>query len=189
MLEQIEVQEREGNVVTQAVWPMGISVARKSYALDGIQYFVDLIRRAGGRANRLHSDEACEFWAYPVKRRLKTQAAWQSYTAGDDPRANGLAEAATGVYKNKIQTNLLASGFEHWCWPYVVNYVRSHYIRRRSIALGRDIMKPDMTDQFMTGQELIVKGRKWKNSRHRFIQTQKRCDGWGGRKDCRRLVA
>ena len=72
--------------------------------------FIDLIRRAGGTIRRTHSDEAREFLAYETRRWLRTQGIWQSYTAGDDPQSNGLAEAVIGIYKNKVTTNLLASG-------------------------------------------------------------------------------
>ena len=35
VLEQIEIQELNGCVSTQAVWPMAIALANKSDALDG----------------------------------------------------------------------------------------------------------------------------------------------------------
>ena len=164
ILEQIKIEETRGLAKTTAVWPMAVAMSNKNQAMDGLSQFVDRIRRSGRKVFRVHSDQAREYMALPVRRWLRTQHIWQTYTAGDDPQANGLAEAALGVFKTKVQTNLAASKLEHKHWPYALRYVDHQYLRRHS-----DILKPDVCDKFLLGQKLIVKNRKWKKQQSSFL--------------------
>ena len=98
-----------------------------AHTLDAIQEMVSRIRRSGRTIKRLHCDQAREYLSYPIKRWLRSQGIWLTYTAGDDPSANFLAEAAVGICKNKTITVLSGSKLDHTQWPYAVKHVDFQY--------------------------------------------------------------
>ncbi len=116
LLEEIKVIDQGASVKVVSVWPMAIPIHSRGNAdtLDAIQEMVSRIRRTGRTVKRLHSDQAREFLSYPIKRWLRTQGIWQTYTAGDDPSARMSAttslsgtflSAHPGVSRPKRSTN------------------------------------------------------------------------------------
>ena len=92
----------------------------------------------------------------PMKRYLREQLVWQTHTAGDDPRNNGLAEVCIGVGKCRSRAILAASGVPHKYWPYVVRHLDWLYT-----TIHTNIVTPSVCDQFVFGQKLLCKMRKW----------------------------
>ena len=63
--------------------------------------------------NRVHGDRDKVFTAAKFQQWLRTQAIHHTYTAGDDPKANGLAECAVGLIKWHARAVLEGAGDPH----------------------------------------------------------------------------
>ena len=102
--------------------------------LEALQQICGEIHRLGLPVHRLHSDregtsEALKKWCYK-------HLIVPSYTQGQDPQANGLAERLVHWFKCKMRTNLSASDLPVKFWPLAAQHAsQTHTLR----VCGREL--------------------------------------------------
>ena len=82
ILESIQAEDVEEQKKVTAVWPMIVAISKRSMAIDAVKEFISRVDRAVYQVKRFHSDQAKEFMAMPMKRYLREQRVWQTFTAG-----------------------------------------------------------------------------------------------------------
>ena len=87
-----------------------------SQILPALQEVITECHRLGFPVRTAHTDRAREAVSKTTTDWLQSQLIQPSFTQGDDPKANGLAERLVGWVKTKARLHLSASGlgFEHW---------------------------------------------------------------------------
>ncbi|CAE7227139.1 GIP [Symbiodinium sp. CCMP2592] len=96
--------------------------------LEALQQICGEVHRLGLPVHRLHSDregtsEAIKKWCYQ-------NLIVPSYTQGQDPQSNGLAERLVGWFKAKMRTSLASSDLPIKFWPLAAMHAAQTYTHR-----------------------------------------------------------
>ena len=89
---------------------------------------------ARGKVIRLHSDRGGEFIGTIVRQWVASCHIWQTFTEGDDPRANGAAEQGVNLSKNMARAALLQAKLSTQWWGMAILEASAAQRRR---ALGQ----------------------------------------------------
>ncbi|CAE7531161.1 RE1 [Symbiodinium sp. CCMP2592] len=86
-----------------------------AHILPALQEVVTECHRLGYPVKSAHTDRATEAVSKATTDWLQSQLIQPSFTQGDDPKSNGLAERLVGWVKARARLHLLASlSYEHW---------------------------------------------------------------------------
>ena len=130
-------------------------VSRKTASvLPALQRMVLDVKMLGFPVTRIHGDRAGELRAKQVRRWILGRGILQSYTEGDAPASNGVAEAGVKFIKRRARILLDNAGVDKAHWP---DAVRTAAQEQRSAKLGTPSL---LAAPF--GAKCYVKTKKYK---------------------------
>ena len=110
------------------------------------------LRADGYHVGHIHSDQGHEFQGH-FKTWCRERGIYLTRTPGDDPRANGRAEASVKAIKTQVRRVLLQAEAAATWWPWATRFVNE---LNRAARLGR---KPDWPPFLST---VMIRKRKWR---------------------------
>ncbi|OLP97725.1 Copia protein [Symbiodinium microadriaticum] len=118
--------------------------------LAGLQEIVTECGRLGFPVKVVHTDRAKELMSKAVMDWLQSKLRQPSFTQGDDPKSNGLAERLVGWAKARARLHLASSGLGVEQWPSAMEFACAEH-RHRLLQL------PGRIPRF--GQKVIFKSK------------------------------
>ncbi|OLP79397.1 Gag-Pol polyprotein [Symbiodinium microadriaticum] len=103
--------------------------------LAGLQEVVTECHRLGYPVKVVHTDRAKELMSKATMDWLQSNLIQPSFTQGDDPKSNGLAERLVGWVKARARLHLASSGLGVEQWPSAMAFACAEH-RRRLLQLG-----------------------------------------------------
>ena len=132
-----------------------IALSRKTASvLPALQRMVLDVKTLGFPVTRIHGDRAGELRAKQVRKWILGRGILQSYTEGDAPASNGVAEAGVKFIKRRARILLDNAGVDKAHWP---DAVRTAAQEQRSTKLG---IPSSLAAPF--GAKCYVKTKKYK---------------------------
>ena len=120
------------------------------HILAGLQEVITECHRLGYPVKVAHTDRAKELMSKATMEWLQSKLIQPSFTQGDDPKANGLAERLVGWVKARARLHLTASGLGLERWPSAMEFACAEHRRR--------LLQPDQgLPRF--GQRVIFKSK------------------------------
>ena len=110
------------------------------------------LKMDGYQVSRIHSDRGHEFLG-SFETWMKARGILLTRTSGDDPRANGRAEATVKSVKNQLRRILMHAGVGSQWWPWALRYLNEVYRCQRLDKV------PDFP---LFLQDVLVRRRRWK---------------------------
>ena len=118
--------------------------------LSGLQEIITECQRLGYPVKVAHTDRAKELMSKATMDWLQSHLIQPSFTQGDDPKSNGLAERLVGWVKARARLHLAASGLGVERWPSAMEFACSEHRRR--------ILQPESSlPRF--GQKVVFKSK------------------------------
>ncbi|OLQ10890.1 Copia protein [Symbiodinium microadriaticum] len=118
--------------------------------LSALQEVVTECNRLGFPVKVAHTDRAKELMSKATMEWLQSKLIQPSFTQGDDPQANGLAERLVGWVKARARLHLAASGLGVEQWPAAMSVACAEH---RNRMLQTDLQLPRF------GQKVIFKSK------------------------------
>ena len=118
--------------------------------LAGLQEIVTECGRLGFPVKVVHTDRAKELMSKSIMDWLQSQLIQPSFTQGDDPKSNGLAERLVGWVKARARLHLASSGLGLEHWPAAMTFACAEQRRRL-------LQQPGKLPRF--GQKVIFKSK------------------------------
>ena len=118
--------------------------------LAGLQEVVTECGRLGFPVKVVHTDRAKELMSKAVMDWLQSKLIQPSFTQGDDPKSNGLAERLVGWVKARARLHLASSGLGVEQWPSAMEFACAEH-RHRLLQL------PGKIPRF--GQKVVFKSK------------------------------
>ncbi|CAE7924460.1 GIP, partial [Symbiodinium sp. KB8] len=118
--------------------------------LSALQEVVTECNRLGFPVKVAHTDRAKELMSKATMDWLQSKLIQPSFTQGDDPQANGLAERLVGWVKARARLHLAASGLGVEQWPAAMSFACAEH---RNRMLQIDVQLPRF------GQKVIFKSK------------------------------
>ena len=105
-------------------------------SFEALQRVHARFRAIGITMLRVHSDRAREFLSRSVRSWIASPGLYQTTTSGDDPPANGRAEAEVQQIKRSLRLVMRASGAPVEEWPSVGRHAAEERLRRQLNVVG-----------------------------------------------------
>ena len=118
--------------------------------LAGLQEIVTECNRLGYPVKVAHTDRAKELMSKATMDWFQSKLIQPSFTQGDDPKANGLAERLVGWVKARARLHLAASGMGVERWPSAMEFACAEH-RHRTLRLSEGLPR--------FGQKVVFKSK------------------------------
>ena len=105
--------------------------------LAGLQEVVTECHRLGYPVKTVHTDRAKELMSKATMDWLQSNTIQPSFTQGDDPKSNGLAERLVGWVKARARLHLASSGLGVEQWPSAMAFACAEHRQRMLQSGGR----------------------------------------------------
>ena len=129
---------------------MPLKARKGPLILAGLQEVVTECNRLGYPVKIVHTDRAKELMSKATMDWLQSNLIQPSFTQGDDPKSNGLAERLVGWVKARARLHLASSGLGVEQWPSAMAFACAEH-RRRLLQLGGRLPR--------FGQKVIFKSK------------------------------